>query len=644
MLQNIGDSIKGTGEGGSRSRWVWYLIIGVLALVFFAWGPTTVVDFSFGQDTYAAKVNGEEISAERLNDQWSRQLPQLMEAFGGDLTEEQRASLKQELIDTAVRERVTLQYAHKIGFRVSEAEKGRAFRNEEAFQIDGQFSLMEARTRLANAGVTEREYIEDVGNRLMVNKMLGVIGATDFLTPAEARRILALLDEEREIRFVLLEPEGWAGKDPISADAIEAYYKAHLDDFAIPESVKLAYAEMLLSDVAATVVVTEEQLKARYEQDKASYVQPETRSARHILLSVGDPAEDARQAELAKDLYTQIQGGADFAELARKHSQDSASAANGGDLGWAARETYVPPFAEKLFSMKTGEVSEPVKTEFGYHIIKLEGIRPEVGRTFEQVRAELEVQMRNDAAVARFNSEQDRLQEELENSSASFDALVKDFNMRRGTVENFERGAGGMPLGSDTALNREVFSDELLQLRRIGGPAQLAEDRVTIFRVEEHRPASTRPLEEVRAEIVTALTRERGTAAALAAAQKGVEDLAAGRSFEQVVSGLKAKAEPARFVARGAPDLPVELRDALFAAPRPTPEKPVRQALALEDGSVALFQSTATRTGAMLDVPQLVQLRSDRELQRYSRRDVNAYIDSLVEDAKVVRNPDALLQ
>jgi peptidyl-prolyl cis-trans isomerase D len=644
MLQNIGDKIKGTGEGGgSAHRWVWYFIIGVLALVFFAWGPTTVVDLSFGQSDYAAKVNGEKIPAADLNEQWQRQLPELMAAFGGDLTEEQRTQFQRQMIADAVRRVAAAQHARKVGLVVSDADAGKAFREEEAFQIEGKFSLLEARTRLANAGISEQAYTNDLRKRLLTNRLLSMIGVTNFLTPAESRRLLALLDEERELRYVLLDPEAWAGREPVTPEAIEAYYKSHQEDFAVPESVRLAYAEMLLSDVAATVAVTEEQLKARYELDKTQYVQPETRSARHILLSVTDPAEDAKQAALARDLYTQIQGGADFAALARSQSQDSASAANGGDLGWAPRETYVQAFADKLFSMKTGEVSEPVKTEFGYHIIKLEGIRPEVGRSFETVREEIANVVRNELALTRFSAEQDRLEERLEGSGDSFDALVKEFNMRRGEVAHFERGAGGLPLGSDADLNREVFSDALIAQRRIGGPAQLADDRVTIFRVEEHRPASTRPLEEVREEIVAELIRERGAAAALQAAQNGINDLAAGKSFEQVAAALKAKAEPARFVARGAPDLPVELRDALFAAPRPVPGTPVRQALKLEDGSVALFESTSTRVGAQMDVPQLVELRTQRELQRYTRRDIEAYISALVSDAKVRENPTAFI-
>src|SRR5690606_27893985 len=269
----------------------------------------------------------------------------------------------------------------------------------------------------------------------------------------------ALLDEERQVRYLVLDPGKYAGSEPVTDEAIEEYYRSHQEDFAVPESVRLAYAELALPDIAATMVVTDEEVRARYEMDKDTYIQPETRQARHILVSVDDPAQDAGRAAQAQELYQQIQQGADFAALAREHSADTASAGNGGDLGWASRDTYVQAFADKLFSMQVGEVSEPVKTEFGYHIIKLEGIRPASGRSFEEVRGELFTLLRNEKAIQRFNSEQDRLQEMLESGNPALDTLVREFNLRRGEVENFERGAGGLPLGSDVMLNREVFSD-----------------------------------------------------------------------------------------------------------------------------------------------------------------------------------------
>ncbi|HTQ36058.1 MAG TPA: peptidyl-prolyl cis-trans isomerase, partial [Steroidobacteraceae bacterium] len=337
-------------------------------------------------------------------------------------------------------------------------------------------------------------------------------------------------------------------------------------------------------------------------------------------------------------------GGADFARLAKQYSKDTVSAAKGGDLGWAPRDTYVKEFADKLFSMKEGEISEPVKTQFGYHIIRLDGIRPATGRSFEQVRDELAATLRNEQAATVFGNRQDQLQERLEKGGASLDDLAKQFGMQRGEVARFERGAGGLPLGSDADLNREVFSDASLTQRRIGGPLPLGQDRIVIFQVLAHTPASTKPLDEVRPQIVTALTRRRGADAAYAAARAAAAELGKGTAFDKAAANLKAKAQGPKFVGRSSPDVPVQLRDAVFDTTRPQPGKPVQQAVKMEDGTVALFQVTSWRVQPLSQDPQVNDVREQRELKRYNRRDIDAYISDIVKSAKVQLNPQAFAQ
>jgi len=567
-----------------------------------------------------------------------------MQSFGGQLSDLQRSLYQQQLLDSAVRGVAITQYARKLGYAVTDAQLSKAFQSEQSFQVDGKFNLQAAEARLAAAGVSEQQYLRDLRNDQLTNQLLGTVGISDFFTSAEGKRILSLLDEERELRFVMLQPQDFASKDPVTPAAIEAYYKAHMEDFAVPESVRLAYAELSLADVQGDVKVTDEQLHAQYEKDKASYQTPETRHAAHILIAVDKPENDAKALAQAQDLYKQLKGGADFAKLAQQYSKDTTSAAKGGDLGWAGRDIYAKEFADKLFSMKEGELSEPVKTQFGYHIIKLEGIRAGVTRSFEDVRNELTEALRKEQAGTLFGNRQDQLQERLEKGDANLDELAREFGMHRGEVEHFERGAGGLPLGSDVDLNREVFSDASLTQHKLGGPMPLGEDRVVIFQVQAHSPASTRSLDEVRQQIVTAITRERGTDAAYSAAQAVVPDLQQGMDFAKVAARWKAKVDGPRFVGRGSPDLPVQVRDALFAAPRPAPGKPQVQALKIDGGGVALFEVTNWRVQALSDNPQLNEVRSQRELQRYTRRDIDAYIRSIVAAAKVTENPQVFQQ
>ncbi|HYP79426.1 MAG TPA: peptidylprolyl isomerase, partial [Steroidobacteraceae bacterium] len=448
----------------------------------------------------------------------------------------------------------------------------------------------------------------------------------------------------REVRFALLQPEAWSAAATVEPAAIEAWYKAHAEDFAVPESVRLDYAELTLADVAAAVVLPDDKLRERYEKDKARFMQPETRHASHILIAVDDATSDTKAAAQAKEIYDKLKAGGDFAALAKQFSKDSVSAAQGGDLGWAGREVYDKAFADRLFAMQQGEISEPVKTPFGYHIIRLDGIRAEAGRSFEDVRAELSQTMRNELAATEFAQREDQLQERLEQGGTSLDQLTREFGLRRGTVEHFERGAGGLPLGSDAELNRMVFSDSVVGQHRIGGPVQLGEDRLTVFQAQDHKPASVKPLEEVKDGIVSELKREQGSVAALAAAEAAAPRLKAGENFEAVAATLKTKAEPARFVARSAPDVPVELREAAFALPRPVAGKPGVQAIKMEGGAVALLQVTGSRVKELTDNPQLQQLRTQRELQRYSVRDLDAYLAEVMAKSKVRKNPQVFQQ
>ena len=644
MLQNIGDKLKGMSGSGGGHRWIGYLILGALILVFVAWGPYAAVDLSFNQSGYAAKVNGEEVSAAEVNDAWRRRLPQLMQSFGGQLSEEQRTQYQQQLLESSILALSAHQHARKVGFRVSDAQVAQAYHDEQAFQVDGKFSAQAARSRLASVGMTQQQYESDLRKSLLTGQLERAIGSTDFLTSADSRRLLALLDEERELRFAMLQPEAYSASATVEPAAIEAWYKAHAEDFAVPESVRLDYAELTLADVAAAVVVPEDKLRERYEKDKARFMQPETRQASHILIAVDDATSDAKAAAQAKEIYGKLKAGGDFAALAKEFSKDTVSAEKGGDLGWAGREVYVKEFSDRLFAMQSGEISEPVKTQFGYHIIRLDGVRAEAGRSFDDVRVELTQTLSNELAATEFAQREDQLQERLEQGGSNLDQLTREFGLRRGTVEHFERGAGGLPLGSDAELNRMVFSDTVVGQHRIGGPVQLGEDRITVFQAQDHKPASQKPLDQVRDGIISELKREQGAVAALAAAEAAAARLKAGEAFDAVAASLKAKAEPARFVARSAPVLPVELRDAAFALPRPADGKPQVQALKLEGGTVALLQVTGSRVKEFSDNPQLQQLRTQRELQRYSVRDLDAYLADVVAKSKVRKNPQVFQQ
>jgi peptidyl-prolyl cis-trans isomerase D len=635
MLQKIGDKLQG-------QRWLAFVMLGMLALVFAAWGAYGIVDFTSTGGNYAAKVNGEEISLSQVKQAWQQQEPQYLRVFGGDIPAAQRDLLQSRILEGFIRNAAVYQQAEKLGFAVTDAQVQRAYQSEPAFQVDGKFSPQAARAALAAAGISPAAFDAEQRRNLAMNQVASTVALSEFLTPTELARLQALEDQQRELRFVLLTPQQFAGTAAIDTAAIEAWYGKHTADYQTTESVSLAFGELSLSDVAAAIKVSDAQLLERYEKNREAYVSAERRQARHILLTIDKPEAEAAVKAQADDLYKQLQAGKDFAELAKANSKDAGSASRGGDLGWADRSTYVPAFADALFALQAGQISTPVKTEFGYHIIKLEGIEATKSRSLDEVRGELLTQLAREQAAERFGEKQEKLQQRIERGVGNFDELITEFGLKPGTVPAFLKGSGGGSLGTDANLNQAVFSDRVIGQKAVGGPVSLGEDRLVVFRAIEHHPAQAKPLTDVRAAIVAELLRQRGSTAARAAADAAVLRLNAGESFDKVIADLKLKSEPARYVGRVDPGLPVQVLEAAFAGRAPSADKPLRKALSLDEGGAALLAITASRVAdAAASDARLQAQRMSREQQRQGSLVTEAYLTALTNAAKVTKNSKA---
>jgi peptidyl-prolyl cis-trans isomerase D len=342
----------------------------------------------------------------------------------------------------------------------------------------------------------------------------------------------------------------------------------------------------------------------------------------------------------AQDIVAEAKSSTDFSALAKKYSTDVGSAAQGGDLGWAERSYFVAPFADALFAMSQGEIRGPVKTQFGYHILKLDEIQPGKTRTFEEVRPELEAQVRRDQASDQLGDAQERISRRLEESGADFDALVKEFGLQTGEVPSFQRGSGGAPLGAAPELQEVVFSTPVLQEKRIGGPIVLGEDRLIVVKALEHRLPAPRPVSEVRDEVIAAIRKERGAAAAEKAADVARARLLSGASFDDVARELGVSGEPARFISRDDTAVPAPVRTLVFEAPKPA-GKPLYRTAKLEDGGAAIVAITAVRLDPTSIAGEARATRIAQAAAEHGTGDVAAYIEELRRNADVSKNPKA---
>jgi peptidyl-prolyl cis-trans isomerase D len=636
MLQRLGDALKGKTEGRWR-RIITYLVLGALSLVFTAWGAYGIVNLNFGTSNYAAEANGSKISLEQARNAWLRQQGMWQQRLGGaEIPVELRTRLQDQVLEGLISNALLTQRTHDLGYRVGQEALREAVQGEPAFQVGGQYSPEVAKAALQQAGVSLEAYEQDLRTQVQRRQLEGGIRASDFVTAPEQRRMTDLEDQEREVRYFVLTPGLFKSAVKIDEAALQAYYQAHLAQYMTPEAVHLQYAELRLETLAATQSVSDEDLHAAYEKERNRLEMPERRHARHILITGKDDAAVLAQAQ---QVLAQAKSGKDFSALAKQYSQDPGSAQNGGDLGWADRKTFVKPFTDALFAMSVGEITGPVKSQFGYHIIRLDEIQAGKAKTFEEARPELEAKLQRDRATDRFGEIQEQLQSKLAEPGADLGALAQQYNLQQGDLASFPKGAGAAPLGAAPALQELLFGDPPLATGRLGGPVLLGDDRLVVVKVLEHRKPQARPLAEVRDGITAAITREQESQAALKAAEGARGRLAGGAAFDAVVQELKVSADPGHFVGRNDPSIPAQVRDAAFALPPPA-GKPEVRALTLTDGGAAVVAVTAVRTAAARDT-QTQARRALQELQRLGEADALAYVEEMRRTADVRKNPKA---
>jgi peptidyl-prolyl cis-trans isomerase D len=624
MLQQIRDKITG---------WFAAVFLGAIAIVFIFWG----IQFESSVNVAAAKVNGEKIAVESVRRAWQDRQSELQQATRDELPPEVVKVEQQRLLDNFVRRELLLQRASQLGYRVSDQELAQALAAIPALQVDGQFSRDRYAALLRSQGRTEADFEADFRRDLEISQLQNAITGSAFMLPGEFERRVQVLGETRDVQMLLLPVASHAAGVTVTDEQVAQRYEERKVDFQTPETVNLQYVRLDLADVAAQVQVTEDGLRAFYDQVAAErYTTTERRRARHILVESG--SDDAAAKAKADKLATEAKGGADFAALAAANSDDPGSKGQGGDLGWATRDSFVAPFADALFAMNAGEVRGPVKTQFGYHVIKLEAIEPGAQRSFDDVRGELEADYRRDQAQSTFYERSQVLADEAFAALNELDSVAQKLGLELRSVEGFTR-QGGSALGSDRKLIEAVFSDEVLVERQNSPALNLGEESVVVVRVTDHKTPAPRALDEVRGEIEAALRNEAAGKATEAAAKAAAERLAAGADLAEVAQSVNAQPTGVMTVTRNAEGLPPEFIKAVYAVAAPAAGEVATGTASLADGNAVAFVVRAVKPGSVPPAQEsqivevLRQAGSQQGLVEFS-----AYLGEIERNAKITRN------
>ena len=548
------------------------------------------------------------------------------------------------MLDQYVNSEAVVTRADQLGYRVSDEELLKAMAQVPVFQVDGKFDLAHAIAVLKAQGRSIRETEELFRRDVKLRQLDSALTLSSFATASELRQLRALTRQQREISWFTVSAAKYTAEAVADEAAIKAYYEAHKAEYMTPETVNLRYLEISMAQLESKVSVDDAQLKAYYEEQKTKtperFTQSEQRRVRHILLPVNDPKEDAAVKTKAESILKRAQGAEDFSKLAKEFSQDTGSAQQGGDLGWSERKVGVAPFAEAAFGMKEGEIRGPVKTQFGYHILKLDGIQPVAVKTFEQSKADLEAEYRRNEAEKLFNSAQDQLADAALQNTSDIDVVARKAGLAVHEIANFSRTGGGGDLGNAAPVIEAAFSQDVLD-GRLSSMVEVEKGRGVVLRATDHVLPQQKPLEAVRADVVAAWKKQRGAELAAAAAADAVKQLGAGEAWDAVAKSLGAVPRPAAFVARTDQAEPLDIRREAFEAPRPA-AKPVYEKLSLGAGDAGVLQVTAVREDPNGD-PREQEAQLQRQFaQQWASGEAQSYAAAARVDAKVTLNPQAL--
>jgi peptidyl-prolyl cis-trans isomerase D len=436
------------------------------------------------------------------------------------------------------------------------------------------------------------------------------VGTSNFVTDTELTRLVALMGERRDVTLVEI-PAAPADSAPVSAAEIDAWYRAHPGDYRAPESVTLEYLELNAATLPAPSI-DEAALRERYEQEKARFTAQEQRLASHILVEVAKDAPAAAvaaaRAEAAR-LATQARAGGDFAALARASSDDPGSKAAGGDLGWVARGMMTGPFEDALFRMQAGQVSDPVRTDFGWHVIQARQVQTGQQQSFEDARAALTLEVMESERERAFNALSTRVVDAVLKNPSSLAPAAREAGLPLQKAGPLVRGQGTGVI-ANPAVQRVAFSESAIQDGMASDAIEIAPHHPVLVRVAAHSPARALPLAQVRERVIAAVRADRARKAQEGRVAGVVARVQKGASLVQVAAadGLGVP-QGLTGVPRGAPVVGDGVSEALFATAAGRAGSRV-----LGDGRAVVFVVDRVQPGTMADLPPAQRESFERQV------------------------------
>jgi peptidyl-prolyl cis-trans isomerase D len=588
MLQVIRDKAQG---------WIAWAIVILISIPFALWGIQSYL--GIGSEPIAATVNGSDIPQRTLDNQYQRFRQQLRDQLGAAYRPEffDDTRMRKEVLNRLIKEELLQQTSHSMGLRAGSAMIQSSILSMPTFHKDGRFDQQTYERALRLQGLTSPGFEDRVRKALVAEQLSQAVQAASFITQQEFDARQRLMKQTREFTYFVLPTSDFKLSDELSDDEIKAYYEANQSAFISPEKVKVEYLLLDAETAGGTIDVDEELLRGYYDKNQDEFGLPEQRKASHILIQVDANAEQAAEDEAKAKidaLAEKLRNGESFEELAKQNSQDPASAASGGDLGFFGKGVMDPAFETAVFALQEGEVSEPVRTSFGFHLIKLTGIKDGSVKPFDEVRAEVETAYRKHEGERRYFEMAEQLADLSYEDPDSLEpsATALKLNLQQSDWVTREKGTG---VFANPKVRAAAFSEDVLQAHNNSELIEIDGTSSVVLRVLEHQESSVQPMNEVKDQITETLQQQKAEQQTQAEAEKRLADIVAGTLFSDV-AGSYAVTGPLT-VNRNDRQIPTGLSSALFRAEKPADAGSTPGIAQLGGGDVAVYLLTAVTEG-----------------------------------------------
>jgi len=582
MLQGIRDRTQ---------SWIAWLVVGMIIVPFALWGVHEYIGDT--DKSTVAVVNGTDIPLAEYDQSSREQLQQFRASMAGKNTDLSafEAKIKENVLNQLIQHELLFQTTAHLHMSVGNDLLSQYIQSIPAFQDQGKFSVSRYEQLLKAQGLEPTRFESELRRDLLLTQLETGIAESALVTPQEKQRFSQWDKQQRLISYISVSTQALMDKFTVSDEEIQTHYQNNQKDYFSPEKVSLDYVMLAPENLEKTVndPIEETVLQQHYQDRLKSFVVPQEWHAAHILIPEGHGAETK-----AQDVAKRVKAGEDFAVLAKEFSTDKGSADKGGDLGFFKSGMMVQPFEEAVKKLQPNEISEPVKSQFGYHIIKLFEIKPEQTQTFEMVREQIIASIRKEQAENKFYAHAEQLANLAYEKPDSLEPIVQALGLPLQTTDLFSRETKlAAPLNHPKVM-QAAFSDIVVKDNQNSEVIDVGKQKAVVLHLKTHEMPQLLPLETVKEKIVARLKKEKAQKAAEALSKEVLESLKNPEELQKLLAQENLQWSPKTWVERNDSKLKQPaLIHAVFKMGSPTAGQALYQQLALNDsdfGVVALLE------------------------------------------------------